>query len=238
MPIKITAKTEAAKAKLKQILDGLTPENTDPIVDEAARRTQAGLVSDTPKRWFGQARAGWLQPDSVTKPAPGVRVVQWSAPEGVASPIMLWLEEGTRRHGPVVAKRLFVPLTKRAALWFMAASGYTSAQRIDNRAAYKTTVVGPTTAIRKEYYDNVNEDGTVSTLSRMRRRKAIEVRGSIVKDGETRAVPRTLVYGVDYVLKKEVAGIAAQHIVANFRPKSRDILKNLMIEYIQKLIKS
>jgi hypothetical protein len=221
MGIELIAKTEAAKAKLVKIQAGLTPERIDPVVEEAARRTQAGLVQATPKKWFGQARAGWVQPASVIAPALGVRIVRWNEPPGITVPLMLFLEEGTKDHGPLNfhgperpgeklrKAALFIPLTRKAV-----------------NATQGIFGVGSVSSFRegKETYWET--------------RKAIFQRTQHVRAGKVKFGSRALVYGVDYVLAKRVKGISARRIVASFRPKSQAILKGLMVTHVRNLLKS
>lgn len=209
MGIQLIAKTEAAKAKLVKIKAGLTPAKVDYVVEEAARRTQAGLVEATPKKWFGQARAGWVQPASVMAPALGVRIVRWNEPPGMTSPLMLWLEEGTKDHGPINAKALFIPLTRRAV---------NATQGIFGVGSVSTFREG-----KETYWET---------------RKAIFQRTQHVRGGKTKFGSRALVYGVDYILAKRVKGISARRIVASFRPKSQAILKGLMVTHVRNLLKS
>src|SRR5262249_23283429 len=60
----------------------------------------------TPKKWFGQVRRSW----QMQKPRPGTRVLLNQ------NKIMLFLEEGTREHGPVTKKFLYIPLNRNAAM--------------------------------------------------------------------------------------------------------------------------
>lgn len=113
--ITATFNTTSAEAYLKRVQAALSAQAVDGVVEEAARRAQRDLIVATPKKWFGQARAGWTQPSSVLKPAAGVRIVRWNMPPGITAPIMLWIEEGTKDHGPVRARALFIPLTRAAA---------------------------------------------------------------------------------------------------------------------------
>jgi hypothetical protein len=90
-------------------LRGITPEAIDQMVERAALETLVELVKTTPKQWTGQTRKSW----QVQKPAQGVRIVEND------SKVMLFLEKGTKDHGPVNKKFLFIPLTRRAAAgWF------------------------------------------------------------------------------------------------------------------------
>ena len=209
MPVQITAKTEAAKAFVAKIAAGLTPAKVDPIMEESARMTQAGLVAVTPKKWFGQARAGWVQPASVIKPAEGVRIVQWNQPPGTKSPIMFWLEEGTKDHGPVTKKALFIPLTRRAV-----------------------------TATQGIYGVGTVDEFTVGGETYWETRPAIFQKTQSIRKGKVKNGSRALIYGIDYILAKRVKGIAPRRIVASFRPKAQEMTRGLMVTYIRSLIKS
>lgn len=64
------------------------------------------LVLATPKGWTGHTRQSWTRTQRFGK---GVIVTN-------ESKVMLFLEEGTQAHGPVTAKALFIPKTRRAAI--------------------------------------------------------------------------------------------------------------------------
>ena len=107
---------KAAKEAILRIVKNLSQEQVDKIVDKVALQSETNLKINTPKGWFGTVRNGW----TTRKPEPGVRVVSNGirTPNGV--PIVLFLEEGTARAGtgwiyPRTSKKLYVPLTKRAA---------------------------------------------------------------------------------------------------------------------------
>ena len=84
----------------------LTPEALDPFVERIAFMTLRDVVEDTPKKWFGQVRRSW----AVRKIGAGFWTIEND------NKIMLFLEEGTQAHGPVRAKALFIPLTRKAAV--------------------------------------------------------------------------------------------------------------------------
>lgn len=208
--VRVTVKGEAAKKKIQRVAAAMTPERTDPVVDRAAFMTQARLIRSTPKRWFGQVRRGWI----VVKPRPGARVVINQ------NKVMLFLEEGTRDHGPREIfgpllpgqKRrkaaMFVPLTRRAA---NATQGIYGVGTVD-----QFTVKG------KTYWEET---------------RAIFQRTETVRKGKKIVGSRALIFGQDYVLAKRVRGIKARRIVAKERPRSRTLLKRLMKEHIRAAIK-
>ena len=84
----------------------MTPAAMDRIVGKVAAQTLQSVVSKTPRKWFGQVRRSW----GIETPKQGMRYVQ------NGNKIMFWIEEGTKAHGPVRAKALFIPLTRKAVL--------------------------------------------------------------------------------------------------------------------------
>lgn len=191
--VRITVKTAAARRKIERVKAALQPGKIDPVVDRVAFQVQARLIRQTPKRWFGQVRRGWI----VVKPRDGVRVVTNT------NKVMLFLEEGTKAHGPREIfgplqpgqprkkKALFVPLTRRAAT---ATAG----------------VFGVGTTVRATRHAS-----GAATLEKVR---AIFQRTESVRKGKRKVGSRTLVYGTDYVLARRVRGIRALHIVRRARP--------------------
>lgn len=103
--IQITVNNKAALAKLKRLKRLMTPERTMPIIAREIMFTKRRVVAKTPKRWTGQTRRSWQTV---------------SIPNGLAltniSKVMIFLEKGTRAHGPVRAKRLYIPLKRKAAI--------------------------------------------------------------------------------------------------------------------------
>lgn len=98
-------KTERAREMFQRLKEGLTDERMDAVVDRAALETHAELVKNTPKRWTGTVRRSW----TIEKPAKMER--------RIVNPnkVMGFLERGTRAHGPVTKKALFIALKKSAA---------------------------------------------------------------------------------------------------------------------------
>jgi hypothetical protein len=190
----------------------MAPAAYDPVVDQAAWMTHARLTKSTPKRWFGQVRRGWI----VARPALGSRLIINK------NKIMLFLEEGTRDHGPREIygplrpgqprkkKAMFIPLTRRAA-----------------NATQGIYGVGSTTIVRR------HTEGA-ATISKVR---AIFQRTQSVRKGRTRTSSRALIFGQDYVLAARVRGIRAMHIVQQERPKARELLKRLMKAHMHKAIR-
>lgn len=198
--IRYTVKTAAARRRLELLQAALTPERIDPIVDKVAFQTQAALIRATPKKWFGQVRRGWI----VVKPAEGQRVVV------NVNPIMTFLEEGTKAHGPVNADALFIPLTRRA---------------VNATAGFFAVGLVPATTVSKTFV------GPVPHVP------GIQQKTTTIRKGKARVGVRNFIYGIDYVLAKRVKGIAAMHIAANQRPKTKALLLKAMKAYVREIIK-
>lgn len=92
---------------LKKIEEEMTPANLDTIVNRVAWETNSVLQTATPRKWFGSVRRSW----KVTAPGLGDRIV------GSDNIVMLYLEEGTKDHGPVDKKFLYIPLKRTAVKW-------------------------------------------------------------------------------------------------------------------------
>ena len=104
--MRFTADTSQARAKLKKIKAGLTKEAQDKVIRKVALVTHARMVSRTPKGYTGGTRRAW----EVIKVNTGYYRVKND------SKTMKWLEAGTKAHGPVTAKFLFIPLNRKTAL--------------------------------------------------------------------------------------------------------------------------
>lgn len=190
----------------------MAPRKIDPVVDQAAWQTHARLVRQTPKKWFGQVRAGWV----VIRYGVAARLVV------NRNKIMLFLEEGTKAHGPREIygplkpgqprkkKALFIPLTRKAA-----------------NATQGIYGVGSTIKVTR------HTQGAAS-LSKVR---AIFQRTQSVRKGRTTTGSRALIFGQDYVLAKRVRGIRAMKIVVQERPRARALLKRLMKAYLHQAIR-
>lgn len=79
------------------------PEAIDPVIERVALWAWAELRKRTPKGKLagGKTRQAW----TLTTPKKGARLLENK------SKVMLFLEEGTRAHGPKVKKFLYIPLT-------------------------------------------------------------------------------------------------------------------------------
>ncbi len=94
--------------KLQKLMDALSPAGVDPVSERIALRTLGEVIQSTPQRWFGQVRKSW----QMQKPREGARLIVND------NKIMLFLEKGTRDHGPVTAKALYIPLTRAASFGY------------------------------------------------------------------------------------------------------------------------
>lgn len=94
-----------AKGFRKKAEAALKSKEVSMPVRKAAHVWRTRLIRRTPKRWTGQTRKGWQ-----------VNEIRNNTFELTNSDkVMRWLEMGTKAHGPRHAKRLFIPLTRRAA---------------------------------------------------------------------------------------------------------------------------
>lgn len=86
-------------ASFSQLVD-----KADKVVDQVSSESLGRLVAATPVRYTGDTRKQW------------VKRVLGPMMQVLANPskIMFWLERGTKAHGPVTAKALFIPLNRRA----------------------------------------------------------------------------------------------------------------------------
>ena len=103
---RVIADTEEAGANMRRVRGGLTLKGVDKTVRRVAYVTHRRLVQRTPKKWTGMTRKGWR----VFRRGPASYSVTNK------SRVMVYLEKGTRAHGPKTAKSLFIPLTRKAAL--------------------------------------------------------------------------------------------------------------------------
>jgi len=104
--IKIKTNTRQASERLRKLARKMTKEGMDMATGRAAWKCHTRLSLLTPKKWTGNTRKSW----TVTRRASGHYAV-WNK-----SIIMRYLELGTKPHGPVRAKMLFIPKTRRAAM--------------------------------------------------------------------------------------------------------------------------
>lgn len=105
----MTLNIKVTDAEVRKLLDkvkaGLTVQAQDSVVQRAAWRIHRGLVERTPKKWTGHVRQGWQ-----VKPVANSHYVVWNRTK-----VMTFLEKGTKAHGPVKARALFIPLNAKTA---------------------------------------------------------------------------------------------------------------------------
>lgn len=89
---------------LKVVRDSLTPQKMAQITSRAAHETKRSLMKKTPVRFTGKTAKSWQ-----------VRKTGNSYIIENTSEVMAFLERGTRAHGPVRARFLYIPLTFRAS---------------------------------------------------------------------------------------------------------------------------
>lgn len=188
---------------LSRMEKALSPQRLDrEVAKKCADIVKARLVRRTPKRWTGQLRRNW-------------RTVQWTTGIWVVenpSPVMSYLEHGTKSHGAhgvrrtstgkVVKRRLFIPLNRQTAMAYASQGGTPESKR------------------------SLFRNGRLVTTIR-KNRHGIKY---------PRTTRKKLVYGKDYILAKRVKGIRARHIVESMRPFARKLLQIEMRRYLRKAV--
>lgn len=106
MPIVIKVRDERAKAYLRNVRDAFQKGLHMEVLKKVAWESFARLVIATPKGYTGNTRQSWK-----VIPVPNVGYIVTNV-----SKVMLFLELGTKAHGPVKAKFLFIPLNRSAAI--------------------------------------------------------------------------------------------------------------------------
>lgn len=104
--IRATTRSKATRAALLKIKQAFHEKADKEVLSKVAWEAHSRLVLATPKGWTGNTRQKW---QVVTVSGRGYRVTNQHK-------VMKWLEFGTKAHGPVRAKALFIPLTRAAAL--------------------------------------------------------------------------------------------------------------------------
>ena len=104
--IDLTYDGKATKRAVDKMHAAFKGNGKNAPVAKAAQIWQGRMKRRTPKRWSGTLQRSWI----VQQVAPNVFELTSNMPV-----IMKYLEMGTKAHGPTKAKRLFVPLTRKAA---------------------------------------------------------------------------------------------------------------------------
>jgi hypothetical protein len=99
------------QAELNEVMrvaqESSSPVQQDKVVRITADEGQRDLVNLTPKKWTGDLRRSWQSPIGNNAQYTVVNT----------SPIMGYLEVGTKDHGPVKAKKLYIPKHKNAMVY-------------------------------------------------------------------------------------------------------------------------
>ena len=169
---------ESGKAQLEQV--------TEKNIDSTDRWKLSGMASKAMGGGAHTVDKAW------TISGVSAERVEWQND----NPIYRFLDLGTRDHGPVKAKKLFIPLNQATALAYINGSLFWG-EGVDG-------IITP-------YEEESKQWG--KKLGSYRRRK--------IKGGGT----RKLVYGVDYVLKDRVKGIAARFITLQFLDQFKAMLR-------------
>ena len=103
--IRFITNTQNALRRIERLKAAMDGGGARRVTETVAFWTFRELVLRTPKKWTGQVRRGW----QITKAGIGWQVTNLNK-------VMLFLERGTRSHGPRTAKALFIPLTRKAAM--------------------------------------------------------------------------------------------------------------------------
>lgn len=104
--ISIRTRSEATQAYLDRVRQGFASGGHMRPLARVAMGSLRRLVLATPKGYTGQTRRRWQ-----------VKTIQGQGYLVSNSyKVMRWLEEGTRAHGPVRARALWIPLNRRAAM--------------------------------------------------------------------------------------------------------------------------
>jgi len=103
-PWKISIPSAPTLRMLKVVRESLTPQKMAQITSRAAHETKRSLMKKTPVRFTGRTAKSW----QVTKNSDGYTIEN-------TSEVMGFLERGTKAHGPVRARFLYIPLTYRAS---------------------------------------------------------------------------------------------------------------------------
>ena len=117
-----TRSNETLRA-LEKIQRGFASGSHLPVLERVAWESFKRLVSATPKRFTGATRAAW----QVIRAGDRGYVIR------NPSRVMNYLEHGTKAHGPVAAKFLYIPLRAGAMVWhrgLVRGSDYILARRV------------------------------------------------------------------------------------------------------------
>ena len=104
--ISVKVDSEKALEFIFKVKARIESEGGQQVVEKVAFWTLQQLQLATPKKWdISKVRQSW----KIYREGQGWEVSN-------SNKVMLFLEQGTKSHGPKTAGALFIPLTKRAAL--------------------------------------------------------------------------------------------------------------------------
>jgi hypothetical protein len=100
----VSINMKSVNAAIKRTKRALSKASIAAEMQKIAEDTLKEVIAETPKRWTGNTKRGW---QIVKYGSVGYRIRnRYRA--------MRFLEDGTRAHGPKRARRMFIPLNKRA----------------------------------------------------------------------------------------------------------------------------
>lgn len=106
----ISVKVSAGKllGKIARLRDTLQTTTQKTVLEKEAKLSLRRLKYATPVRWTGKTRKAWRIEHASRARSYGFRIINDTKE-------MLFLEKGTKAHGPKRAKFLYIPLNRRAA---------------------------------------------------------------------------------------------------------------------------
>jgi hypothetical protein len=112
--VKVRTVKDTATPALNRLKNAMSPRNQDLIVKRTAYKTLSAVVSETPVGFSGNTRKAW----GAQQMAPAHWKVRINPANTLAMKVMGFLEDGTKAHGPVKAKFLYIPLNANASLGY------------------------------------------------------------------------------------------------------------------------
>jgi hypothetical protein len=106
LKLSVRIQTNAGQVRLHRLGETMRPRVLNNILRTVASRGMRRLMDATPRGLTGRLKKAWR----VVATGKGWTVTN------IQGKIVLFLDQGTRAHGPVRAKVLFIALTKRAVM--------------------------------------------------------------------------------------------------------------------------
>ncbi|CAK0765777.1 hypothetical protein CCP3SC15_3340005 [Gammaproteobacteria bacterium] len=204
----IKRRAAIARRLRKAIEQAGSPEERVKVVNRIREKGKNILIKETQAnigrrpRWHLSNRA--FPNDSTNYVDTAWQIVE-SGPDSAkwsnANPIYKFLDKGTVGHGPVTAKRLFIPLNEQTALAYI-------------NGELKFGGSGGTTPYAEE-----SDQWVGGSRRKTYRRKQMG------RKKNQNWVRRKLIWGVDFVLKEWVSGIAARNITDKARVKIKAMIQ-------------